>query len=119
VSQWLRHGREELGAPGRAIARVDLEQLALPDWARRVHPWQEWLEAPIGVREKIAALPERERRVVNMRYGWVGPPRTVEEVAKELRTTATRVAAMQRHAVALLAYGAPAKTTRVRRKGAA
>ncbi len=119
VSHWLRHGREELGAPGRAMARVDMEQLALPDWARRVHPWQEWLEAPLGVREKLGAIAERERRVLEMRYGWGGPPRTVEDVAKELGTTATRVAAMQRRAVAMLAFGAPAKTARVRRKGAA
>ena len=119
ISQWLKHGREELGAPGRAMARVDMEQLALPDWARRVHPWQEWLEAPLGVREKLGAIAERERRVLEMRYGWEGPPRTVEDVAKELRTKATRVAAMQRRAVAMLAYGAPAKMPRVRRKGAA
>ncbi len=118
LSRWLRLGREELGAPGRAMARVDLDQLALPDWARRVHPWQEWLDATLGVREKLGAIAERERRLLVMRYGWNGPPRTVEEVAKELKTTATRVAAMQRRAVAMLAYGVPAKTTRVRRKGA-
>ena len=119
VSQWLRHGRAELGSPGRATARVDLEQLALPDWSRRVQPWQEWLDAPLGVREKLGTLAERERRVIELRYGWGGSPRTVEEVAKEMKTTATRVAAMQRRVVAMLAYGAPAKTTRARRKGKA
>ena len=77
------------------------------------------MEAPLGVREKLGAIAERERRVLEMRYGWEGPPRTVEDVAKELRTKATRVAAMQRRAVAMLAYGAPAKRARVRRKGAA
>jgi hypothetical protein len=119
VSQWLKHGRAELGPAGRATARVDLDQLALPDWTRRVHPWQAWLEAPAGVREKAGDLAERERRVVELRFGWEGPPRTVEDVAKELKTTATRVTAMQRRAVATLAYGTPAKVARVRRKGAA
>jgi DNA-directed RNA polymerase specialized sigma subunit len=119
VSQWLRHGREELGPVGRATARVDLDQLALPDWTRRVHPWQEWLEAPAGVREKLHELGEKERRAVAMRFGWEGPPRMVEDVARELGTTPTRVAAMQRRAVAMLAYGTPAKKARPRRKGAA
>lgn len=119
ISQWLRHGRGELGSAGRAMARVDLEQLAIPDWSRRVHSWQEWLEAPLGVREKISTLAERERRVIELRYGWGGRPYTVEEVAKAMSATATRISAIQRRVVAMLAYGAPGKTTRVRRKGKA
>ena len=118
VSQWLRRSGDALGPPGRAIARVDLDALPLADWTRRVYPWQEWLELPPGVRERVGELGERERRVVEMRFGLGGPPCTLEDAGAGLGTTPTRIAAMQRKAVALLAYGPPVRAKREKRGGA-
>jgi transposase len=120
VSRWLRDEKERLGPATRAAARSDLEQQALGDWAMRVHPWQGWLDAPAGVRERVGELGEKERRVVEMRFGWGergGPPRTMEETAVALGTTATRVSAMQRGAVARLTLGGGATPRRTKTKG--
>ncbi len=121
VSLWLRRAGEGLGPAGRATARVDLDGLKLADWTRRVHPWQEWLELPIdgpGVRERVLALTEPDRRVLEMRFGLDGgPPRTLEDAAAAAGTTPTRIAAIQRKAVAMLAHGEPARASKVRRKG--
>lgn len=113
ISRWLRGNRERLGSPSRAAARIDLDQFALADWSRRVHPWQAWLEPPSEVRGRLGTLAERERRVLEMRFGWAGaPPCTIEHAAREIGTTSTRIAAMQRRAVALLAFGAPSPRPR-------
>jgi hypothetical protein len=133
ISQWLRGNRERvgLGSPGRAAARVDMDQLGIEDWSRRVHSWQAWLEPPVEVRAGLGAGPVaaedreqaarglgQERRVLAMRFGWDGgPPRTLEETGRALGLRAARVSAIQRRAVARLAYGdAPAR--KVRRKRA-
>lgn len=116
ISQWLRAHRDRLGSPARAAARIDFDQFPLADWARRVHPWQAWLEPPPEVRQRLGTLPDRERRVLERRFGWGGaPPRTIEQVAREVGTTTTRIAAMQRRSIAQLAFGASAPR-RPRRK---
>jgi hypothetical protein len=123
ISQWLRVNRERLGAPGRAIARVDLDQLLLEDWARRVHSWQGWLEPPVEVRAGLGTVgpaaakrgepAAQERHVLEMRFGWNGaPPRTIEQTAGALGLRAERVSAIQRKAIARLAYGVDEKRTK-------
>jgi hypothetical protein len=120
LSQWLRGNRERLGAPGRAAARVDMDQLPLEDFTRRVHPWQAWLEPPIevraGVLRPVAAQssgePAAHGALLAMRYGWNGaPPLTLERTGEALGLRPTRVSAIQRNMVAQLGYGAgePAK----------
>jgi hypothetical protein len=109
ISQWLRRGRgggdDLIGPPGRAIPRIDPSQLVLDDFTLRVHAWQEHLEPTPLVRERLAQLDDRPRRVLELRFGWTGaPPRTLHEVARELDTTPTRIAAIQRRAIAQLAH---------------
>jgi DNA-directed RNA polymerase specialized sigma subunit len=116
ISQWLKNNRDRLGSPARAAGKVDLDQFPLPDWSRRLHPWQASLEPPAEVRSGLETLTTRERQVLDLRYGWNGgPPRTVAEIAKELRTTPTRIAAMQRRLVARLAYNVE-RVPKARRK---
>jgi RNA polymerase primary sigma factor len=116
ISQWLRTSRERLGSPARAAAKVDLDQYSLVDWTRRVHPWQTWLEPPTEVRAKLTTLPDRERGVLEARFGWNNePPSTVEHLAKTLGTTPTRIAAMQRRSIAQLAFGAAAPRAKRRK----
>jgi RNA polymerase primary sigma factor len=43
------------------------------------------------VREVIARLPERERRIVELRFGFAGDPWTLEAIGKELGLTRERV----------------------------
>ncbi|MEZ5100872.1 MAG: sigma-70 family RNA polymerase sigma factor [Thermoleophilia bacterium] len=45
-----------------------------------------------GIRHALAALPERERTVITLRYGLGGePPRTLEEVGREFGVTRERI----------------------------
>lgn len=76
------------------------------DWTRRVAAWQVsdghwWLEPPGSVRAGLGVLPARARRVLELRYGWGGPPRTIEEVAAEVGLPAVRAAAMERRALVM------------------
>lgn len=102
VSQWL--GKQEGGAPGRAVRSV--RERAPEDWTLRVCVWQEFLEPGPGVRGRCGELANAARHVVEMRMGWDGgPPRTPAEIAEELGTTAGRVAATLRRAVAAAGDG--------------
>jgi hypothetical protein len=129
VARWLKeHGPVPVRSPGsgtmgagagRAAPKVDLDALALEDWTAAVHPWQEWLELPPAARERLGTLGERERRVIELRYGLAGgPPRTLVEVAGVLGTTPTRVGAMQRRGVALARFGSLPRAAGARRGAA-
>lgn len=54
------------------------------------------------VRSFIARLPERERRVVELRFGFDGPVHTIDEVASRLRIGVGTVCRAERHALVLL-----------------
>ncbi len=74
------------------------------DWTRRVAAWQSnngnlWLELHASVRAGMGVLTERARRLLEMRYGWGGPARTVVESAKEIGLPVVRAAAMERRAI--------------------
>jgi RNA polymerase primary sigma factor len=55
------------------------------------------------VRRALAALPERERRVLELRFGFDGEPATLEAIGKELGVTRERVHQLQDKAFARLA----------------
>jgi hypothetical protein len=105
VTTWLRENGMDraggAGAAGRATPRSDTTPIE--DWTRRVDAWQAWLEPEEAVAAWVRAgdQSDGERRVLAMRYGLDGgPPRTPAEVARVLKTTPTRVSAMERTAVA-------------------
>jgi RNA polymerase primary sigma factor len=56
-----------------------------------------------GVRRAIAALPDRERRVVELRFGFDGESLTLEAIGRELGLTRERVRQLEKSAFARLA----------------
>jgi RNA polymerase primary sigma factor len=56
-----------------------------------------------GVRKALEALPERERRILELRFGFEGEPWTLESIGKELDLTRERVRQLESQALARLA----------------
>jgi RNA polymerase primary sigma factor len=56
-----------------------------------------------AVREALRTLPELERRVVELRFGFDGQQRSLEEIARELRISRERVRQVERNGFAQLA----------------
>ena len=54
------------------------------------------------VREAIASLPERERRIIELRFGIGGEPKALEAIGKELGITRERVRQLEAEALARL-----------------
>ena len=55
-----------------------------------------------GVRKALDALPERERRILELRFGFVGEPWTLEAIGNELDLTRERVRQLESQALARL-----------------
>jgi RNA polymerase primary sigma factor len=56
-----------------------------------------------GVRKALSALPERERRILELRFGFEGDPWTLEAIGAELGLTRERVRQLEGQALARLA----------------
>jgi RNA polymerase primary sigma factor len=56
-----------------------------------------------GVRRALDALPERERRILELRFGFEGEPWTLEAIGQELDLTRERVRQLEGQALARLA----------------
>jgi RNA polymerase primary sigma factor len=108
----LRHVAEALEAPRTAVSlnqpvgddeAVELAEL-IPDPSGR-DPSSE-LEARLSrheLRREIEALPERERRVVELHYGLEGEPETLAAIGRRLGLTRERVRQLEAHALSVLA----------------
>jgi RNA polymerase primary sigma factor len=108
----LQHVDEALGA---AHASVSLNQSVGADdegelgdlFADReaVDPFDEAEESlrKQGVRRALDALPERERRILELRFGFEGDPWTLEAIGAELDLTRERVRQLENQALARLA----------------
>ncbi len=108
----LQHVDEALGA---AQASVSLNQNVGADdegelgdlFADReaVDPFDEAEESlrKQGVRRALDALPERERRILELRFGFDGEPWTLEAIGHELGLTRERVRQLEAQALARLA----------------
>ena len=59
-----------------------------------------------GVRKALDALPERERRILELRFGFEGEPWTLEAIGHELDLTRERVRQLEGQALARLARAA-------------
>jgi RNA polymerase primary sigma factor len=53
-----------------------------------------------SIRRALAALPERERRIVELRYGFAGEPWTLDAIGHELSLTRERVRQLEARALA-------------------
>ena len=51
------------------------------------------------MREALRALPERERRMLELRFGFDGEPKSLEAIGKELGITRERVRQLERDAL--------------------
>jgi RNA polymerase primary sigma factor len=108
----IQHVDEALGA---AQASVSLNQSVGADdegelgdlFADReaVDPFDEAEESlrKQGVRKALAALPERERRILELRFGFEGDPWTLEAIGAELGLTRERVRQLEGQALQRLA----------------
>src|SRR4249919_3128807 len=108
----LQHVDEALGA---AQASVSLNQTVGADdegelgdlFADReaADPFDEAEESlrRQGVRRALDALPERERRILELRFGFDGEPWTLEAIGHELELTRERVRQLEGQALARLA----------------
>jgi RNA polymerase primary sigma factor len=108
----LQHVDEALGA---AQASVSLNQTVGSDdegelgdlFADReaADPFEEAEESlrRQGVRKALDALPERERRILELRFGFEGEPWTLEAIGHELDLTRERVRQLEGQALARLA----------------
>jgi len=56
-----------------------------------------------AVRRALASLPERERRVLELRFGFAGESASLEAIGKELGLTRERIRQLEREALAQLA----------------
>ena len=57
----------------------------------------------LGIRRSVASLPERERRVIELRFGLDGDPQPLESIGKELGISRERVRQLEADALAQLA----------------
>src|SRR5881275_3243713 len=108
----IQHVDEALGA---AHASVSLNQTVGADdegelgdlFADRdaADPFEEAEESlrKQGVRRALVALPERERRILELRFGFEGEPWTLEAIGHELDLTRERVRQLEGQALARLA----------------
>src|ERR687887_1672040 len=90
----IQHVDEALGA---AQASVSLNQTV-----GAVDEAEESLRRQ-GVRKALDALPERERRILELRFGFEGEPWTLEAIGQELDLTRERVRQLEGQALARLA----------------
>lgn len=95
----------EAGAEPASRARARLGPgNRIPDWTLSLAAWQStsgraWLEPHPRIRSGLHALDARARWLLELRYGWGGPARTVMEAAKDVGLPPVRAAAMERRAI--------------------
>jgi RNA polymerase primary sigma factor len=109
----LRYVQEALGA---VEASVSLNQAVGSDGEgelgdlfadpNSVDPETEAAEAlrARSVREAVGRLPERERRVLELRFGFDGEPTSLEQIGRELKISRERVRQVERDALAQLEH---------------
>jgi RNA polymerase primary sigma factor len=56
-----------------------------------------------SVRQAVATLPERERRIMELRFGFAGEPASLEQIGRELGITRERVRQLEAEAFRRLA----------------
>jgi RNA polymerase primary sigma factor len=87
---------------GRAARRLEVELFADREAADPFDEAEESLRKQ-GVRKALDALPERERRILELRFGFEGDPWTLEAIGHELGLTRERVRQLEGQALQRLA----------------
>ncbi|MCH8270645.1 MAG: hypothetical protein IH985_05475 [Planctomycetes bacterium] len=100
VAAWDRVERRPK-PPGRATPLLRSGHV-VPDWTRRVSPWQAELEPDERVRRFAHILPDPERSVLEHRFGLAGcRPLTAIRTAEQLGLAVTRIAPLMRCGIRL------------------
>ncbi|TML55508.1 MAG: sigma-70 family RNA polymerase sigma factor [Actinobacteria bacterium] len=102
-----RRRRPAVDVAERVAAAVDErshDDRAAEDVAARFDPFDEAEESlrRQGVRRALEALPERERRILELRFGFEGEPWTLEAIGNELDLTRERVRQLEGQALSRL-----------------
>lgn len=77
--------------------------LADPNSDHEVHEQAHLSMRERTIREVLSGLPDRERRVLELRYGFDGEPQTLEAIGRELNITRERVRQLEGQALSRLA----------------
>lgn len=103
---WLRGPGAKWAKPGGgglATPRAEPREVLLPDLSRGLDPWQRWLEPTGAVQRGHHRFEGPERGLLATRFGWDGPPATLEELAAERNLPPAHVARMVAEACAAAA----------------
>ena len=86
-------------------AQMDIEEVADAKTEKKKGKGKEAEESlrRQGVRRALDALPERERRILELRFGFEGEPWTLEAIGHELDLTRERVRQLEGQALSRLA----------------
>lgn len=107
TARWIRESTPPAAAasgppPTRATGLYRLDT-PIPDWTRRLDPWQAMLEPDSRLRGAYERLANEEGNLIADRFGLRGaPPRTIAELAAAAHTTAMRMAAAERRALRIV-----------------
>ncbi|MCC5824243.1 MAG: hypothetical protein LAT64_11205 [Phycisphaerales bacterium] len=85
--------------PGRAARRTPAG-VPVPDWTRRIAPWQAWLGPDPRIAGVLGRLEPDDRDLLARRFGFSGdPPQTLEAVASSMGKRALHLARAERRAI--------------------
>lgn len=98
ASRWLKANPASTSARGRA-ARSIPQGIEVPDWTRRVAPWQDRLEPDRRIRPLLGRLAAPHAEVLGRRMGWNGQrPMTQTETAAALGVSRLALPRLERAA---------------------
>jgi RNA polymerase primary sigma factor len=103
----LQHVEEALSVPESRASPVGEDDVELGDLfadeqAEDPEAVAEQALRARALREALADLPERERRILELRFGLDGNPQSLEAIGTELGLTRERIRQLERHALASL-----------------
>lgn len=98
ASRWLKANPAPASTKGRA-ARSIPQGIEVPDWTRRVAPWQDRLEPDRRIRPLLGRLTAPHAEVLGRRMGWNGQrPMTQTETAAALGVSRLALPRLERAA---------------------
>jgi RNA polymerase primary sigma factor len=111
ATAWAREGSNRTDRNARKAGATLTPGFEIEDWTLGVSPWQRWksgawLEAPPHARESLPSLAERERLLLELRFGWGPRPHSIAEIARVIEQPVMRASILLRRALRVAAHGA-------------
>lgn len=101
LQRWCSHVPDVAAPtePGRAARRAPAG-VVVPDWTRRLAPWQVWLDPDPRIAGVLGLLEEEERLLLVQRFGLLGDrPMTLDEIARSNGKQSVHLARAERRAI--------------------